>query len=68
MLVAEPLRFFRGVIKNALALLAERNFHRSGNALANRDSRFDFLANGFDRAVGAQKAIGQRLIFPQEPQ
>jgi hypothetical protein len=42
-LVTESLRFLGGVVENALALLAKRYFHRSGNALANGDARFNFL-------------------------
>ncbi len=47
-LVPQALRFFRREIENALAFLAQRHFHRCGNALANRDSRLDLLADRFD--------------------
>ena len=64
--VTEPFSFFRGVVEDALAFLAEGNFHRSGNALAHGDARLDFLSDGLDRAVGPEKSVGQRLIFAQQ--
>ena len=65
-LVPEPFGFFGGVVQDALAFLAQRDFHRGGDALAHGDARFDFLADGFDRAVRAQKSVGQRLVFAQQ--
>ena len=65
-LVAEPFRFFGGVIEDALAFLAERHFDRRGNAFANGDARFNLLADGFDRAVRPQKTVRERLVFAQQ--
>ena len=65
-LVPQALGFLGREIQNALALLAQRHFHRRGDALANRDARFDLLANGLDRAVRAQKAAGQRLVLAHQ--
>ena len=67
-LVPQSLRFFRGKIENALALLAQRNFYRGRNALAHGDPCFYFFANGFDRAVRAQEPVRQRLILAQQSQ
>ena len=65
-LVPEPLRFFGGEIQDALALLAQRHFHGRGDALADGDARFDLLADGLDRAVRAQKTVGQRLVLAHQ--
>ena len=65
-LMAKPFSLLGCVIEDALALLAERNFHRRGDALANRDTRLNLLADGLDGAMGAQKTIGQRLVFTHE--
>src|ERR1700722_14045580 len=68
MFVAESFRFFRCEVQNALAFLAERHFHRSRNAFAHSDARLDFFSDGFNRAVGAQETIRQRLILAQKSQ
>ena len=65
-LVPEALRLFGGEIQDALGFLAERHFHGRGDALANRDALFDLFADGLDRAVGTQKAIGQSLILAHQ--
>src|SRR5271154_2396672 len=65
-LVAQPVRFFRGKLQDTVALLAQRHVHGSGDALANGDALLDFLADGFDGAVGAQNAIGHGLVFAQK--
>src|ERR1700752_3065854 len=67
MLVPHPFRLFGGIVENALALLAQRNLDGSGNPFTNGDTRLNFLANGFDGAVGAQKTIRQNFVFAQEP-
>ena len=67
-LVSEPLGFFGGVVEDALALLAQGNFDRRGNAFANGDARFNFLADGFDRAVRAQEPVGESLILAHQPE
>ncbi len=66
-LVPQPLGFFGGVVEDALALLAEGNLYRSGNAFPDGDARFNLFANGFDRAMGAQKAIRERLVLAKQP-
>ncbi len=63
---AETLGFFAGHIEDALALRAERHFHRSRNALANRDAGFDLFADGFDRSLLPQEAIGQRFVLAHQ--
>ena len=64
----EPLRFFRGIGQNALALVAQRKVHRSGNLLPDRGATLNLFANGFDRSMRAQKAIGQGFVFAQQSQ
>src|SRR6266436_5419062 len=66
MLMAEPFRFFCRHIKDALALRAQRHFHRSGNPFANRDARFDLFANRFDRPLLPQKSVRQRLVLAHQ--
>src|SRR5207247_11137992 len=68
MLVSEALRFFGGPAQDALALGAQRHFHRSGNALANSDAGFNLFANGFDRTLLAEEAVGQGLVFAHQAQ
>src|SRR4029077_11038382 len=68
MFVAQPFSFFRCKIQDPLALLAQRHFHRCGNALADRDARFDFFTDGFNRAVRTQKAVRERLVLTQQAQ
>ena len=67
-LVIQPLGFLRAIGQHALALMAQRQIDRGRNLLAQRGVRFDLLANGFYRRAGAQKAIGERLVFPQQTQ
>src|SRR5271156_1099604 len=66
--VPEAFRFLGREIQYALALLAQRNLHRSRNALTHGDARFDFLADGFDRAMRAQETVGERLVLAQQSQ
>ena len=60
---AETFRFFRRHVQDAFALRAQRHFDRSRNTLANRNPRFNFLANGFDRALLTQKTVRQRFVL-----
>ncbi len=64
----EPLRLLGGIGQHALALVAERQIHRGGHLLADRGVPLDLLADGFDRGVRAQEAIGQRLVLAQQAQ
>src|SRR5277367_3414077 len=66
--VAQALCFLGREIQYALALLAQRNFHRSRDAFTHGDARLDFLADGFDRAMRAQETVGERLILAQKSQ
>src|ERR1700733_11343483 len=66
--VREALRFFRGISQHALALVAEREIHRSRDFLSNRGVSLDLLADRFHRGVRTQKSISQGFIFAQEPQ
>ncbi len=68
MLVAQALRLFRGHVQDALALRAQRHFHRGGNPLANRNARFNLFPNGFDGALLPQETVGQRFVFPHQTQ
>src|SRR5260370_3409446 len=65
-LVAEPLRFIRRHIKDALALRAERHFDGGRDALADGDTAFDLLAYGFDRALLAKETVGQRFVLAHQ--
>ena len=67
-LVVQPLGFFRAIGQHALALVAQRQIHRSGNLLADGGVAFDLLADGFDGGVRAQEAVRQRLVFAQQAQ
>src|SRR5277367_825148 len=64
--VAQSFCFLGREIQYALALLAQRNFHRSRNALTHGDARLDLFPDGFDRAMRAQKTVGERLILAQQ--
>src|SRR5271165_6112154 len=68
MLVGKPLGFLGGVSQDPLALIAQRQIHRSGNLLTNGGVTFDLLADRFHRGVRAQEAVGQGLVFAQKPQ
>src|SRR5947207_1133991 len=66
-LVREPCRFFRGVRKHALVLIAERQVQGSRDLLPRRRLSFNFLP---DR-IGVQtlrEPIAQRLVLAQQPQ
>ena len=65
-LVVQPLGFFGAVGQHALALVAERQIHGSGNLLADGGVSFDLLADGFHRGVGAQEPVRQRLVLAQQ--
>ncbi len=66
MLVPQALGLFGGEVQNSFGFLAERNLDRRGDALADRDALFDFLADGFDGPVGTQKTIRQGLILAHQ--
>src|SRR5579872_792298 len=67
-LVIQPFGFFGAISQDALALVAERKIDGGGDFLSNGSMRFNLLTNRFDGGVGAQKTIGQRLVFPQQAQ
>src|SRR5271167_494829 len=67
-LMRETLRLFCRISEHPLAFVAQRQVHGSGYLLANRGVSLDLLANGFDRGMGTQKAIGQGFIFAQKSQ
>ena len=67
-LVVQAFGLFRAIGQHALALVAQRQIHRSGNLLADGGVPFDLLADGFHRRVRPQEAVGQRLILPQQSQ
>ncbi len=54
--------------QNLLDLVAEGQLHRGGDPLPDRCPPFHLLADAFQRAVRAQKAIGQGLVLPQQAQ
>src|ERR1700728_321887 len=68
MLLGQVLGLLRGIGKHPLALVAQRKIDGGGNFLADGGVSFDLLADGFDRGMGTQKAVGQCLIFTQQPQ
>src|SRR6266700_7089648 len=65
-LVAEPLRFFRRHVKDALALRAERHFDGGRDALSDGDAGFDLLAYRFDRALLPQETVGQGFVLAHQ--
>src|SRR5579884_1286657 len=67
-LVRQPLGFFRGIGKHALALVAQRKIDGGRNLLANGSVTLDLFADGFDRGMRTQEAVGQSLVFAQESQ
>ena len=67
-LVVQAFGLFRAIGQHALAFVAQRQIHRSGNLFANGGVAFDLLANGFHRGVRPQKTVGQRLVLAQQTQ
>ena len=67
-LMRKTLGFFGGIRQHALAFVAQRKIDGSRDLLADRGVTFDLLPDRFDRGVGAQKAVGQGLIFAQQPE
>src|SRR4029077_14712515 len=63
---AQAFRFLTSHIQDAFAFRAERNFHGSGDALANSDARFNLFANGLDGSLLPQEAIGQGFILAHQ--
>ena len=63
---AEALRFFAGHIEDALALRAERHFDGGRNAFADRDACLDLFADGFNRSLLTQEAIGQCFVLAHQ--
>jgi hypothetical protein len=53
--VEQPIRFLRGVLKHALGLGAEWNLHGGGHLLAEDGPALDVLADAFQREVRARK-------------
>ena len=56
-LVIQALGFFGAIGEHALALVAERQIHRSGHLLPNGGVGFNLLANGFNGGMGPQETI-----------
>ncbi len=67
-LMRQPLGFLRRVGQNALALVAQGQVHGSRNLLPNSRVALDLLTDGFDRSMGPQEPIGERLVFAQQTQ
>src|SRR6185312_9652042 len=68
MLVCQALGLLGGVVQNALALMAERQVHRRRSLLARHRAALYFLMDRFQRRVGAEKTVGQGLVFAQQPE
>src|ERR1700761_5873832 len=66
MLMRETLRFLSCVGQHPLAFVGQRQIDRSGNLLPNRSVTFNLFPDGFNRSMGAEKAICQRLILSQK--
>ena len=67
-LVIQPFSFFRAVRQHTFALVAQWQIHRSRNFFASRSMSFDLLPDRIHGRMRTQKAIGQLLIFPQQPE
>ena len=65
-LVIQPLGLLGAIRQHALALVAQRQIHRSGNLLADRGVPFDLLADGLHRGVRPQEPVRQRLVLAQQ--
>src|SRR6202790_5039829 len=63
---AEALRFFSGHVEDALAFRTERHFDGGRNALAYGDASLDFFADGFNRSLLPQEAIGQGFVLAHQ--
>ena len=66
-LVVEPLRLLGAIGQHTLALVGERKNHKGRYLLANRGAGLDLLADGLDRGVRAQEAVGQRFVLLEQP-
>src|ERR1039458_10033097 len=66
--VRKSFRLFGGIGQHALALVAEREVHRSRDLFPDRGMTLDLLPDGLNRGVRAQETVRQGLIFAQEPQ
>ncbi len=64
----QALGFFCGIGEHALALVAQREVDRGRDLFPDRGVSLDLLANGFNRGMGAQEAIGQGFVFAQKSQ
>src|SRR5437660_799392 len=67
-LVREPLSFLSRVSQYPLAFVGKGQVNRGRNLLPDRGVTFNLLANRFHRGVRPQEAVGQRLVFAQQPQ
>ena len=67
-LVIQPLGLLGAIGEHALALVAQRQVDGSRNFLSQCRVRFNLLADGFHRRARAEEAVGQSLIFAQQPQ
>src|SRR4029077_17602208 len=66
--MAEAFCLFRSISQYPLAFIAQRQVHGSGHLFTDRRMPFDLLADGLDRRMIAQKAVGQRFVFAQQAQ
>ena len=67
-LVAQPLGLLGRIGQDALALVRKRQVDRGRDLFANGGVRLNLLADRLHRGVGAQEAVGQRLVLAQQAQ
>src|ERR1700679_3879857 len=62
----QPLSLLRAIGKHRFRFMTKRQVDGGRYFFAKRGMRFNLLADGFDRRTGAEEAIGQGLILPQQ--
>src|SRR5712691_4598900 len=66
--MVEPLGLLGAIGEHPLALMAQREVDGSRHLFPQGGVGFDLVSERFHRRAGAEKAVGQRFILPQQPQ
>ena len=67
-LVGEALGLFRGIGQHTLAFIGEGEIDGGRDLLADGGVAFNLFTDGLDGSVRAKKAVGECLVFAEEPE
>ena len=66
MLVRQALSLLSSIGEHTLTFIRQGQINRSRNLLPNRCVTFNLFPDGFNRRMGAEKAVSQRFVLTQK--